>query len=366
MAIFGTIDAKALATDVSVTNGSTTVTTTGDFTDRDTADFIQNGDILSLAGVQYTVLSVTSATTLSLTIPYAGTTGTVSAANAVRRTAPKEVANLLLNENAQGNKFGPGTQFLFIDDTEAQLTENKIRGLKWPGWWTYRTYADGDGNTRHKAECIAFANQTAANAGDFDNDNPAADLASTITISSQPTDQTTFAPAGAILSVDTIGAADGDRTEGTYTIDVSDYTTDGDGTGATFTVVVDGSGAATVTVDDAGSGFIVGETITIDDADLGGGGAANLTFDVATVATAAATFAVIASVTTGSLIYQWQVQTATATTRWTDISNATSDSLALTALTTADSGKKFRVKIGGTAGGQEVISNIATLTVTAA
>jgi hypothetical protein len=362
MAIFGTIDAKALATDVSVTNGDATVTTTGDFTDRGTADFVQNGDILSLDGVQYTVISVTSATTLEIATPYAGSTGTVSAANAIRRTAPKEVANLLLNES----KYPTGTQFLFIDDAEAQLDENKIRGLKFPGWWTYRTYTDGDGNTRHKAECIAFANQTAANAGDFDNDNPAADVASAISISVQPTNQSTFTPAGAILTVDTIGAADALRVEDTYVIGASDYTTDAAGTGATFTVVVDGSGAATITVDDAGSGFVVDETITIADADLGGGGAADLTFDVATVATAAATFAVTASVTTGTLTYQWQVQTSASTTRWTNITGATSASLALTGLVTADSGKKYRVKVGGSAGGEEVISNSATLTVTAA
>jgi hypothetical protein len=362
MAIFGTIDAKALATDVSVTNGDATVTTTGDFTDRGTDDFIQAGDILSLGGTQYTVLSITSATELELSTDYAGSTGTVSAANAIRRTAPKEVANLLLNES----KFPSGTQFIFVDDTEASLDENKIRGLKWPGWWLYRTYTDGDGNTRHKAECIAFANATAVNAGDYDSDNPAADVATAISISAQPANQSTQTPAGGILTVDTIGAADALRTAGTYTIGASDYTTDASGTGATFSVVVDGSGAATVTVTGAGSGFVVDETITIADADLGAGGAADLTFDVATVATAAATFSVTASVGTGTLTYQWQVQTAASTTKWSNISGATTASLALTGLLVGDSGKKYRVKIGGSAGGEEVISDSATLTVTAA
>lgn len=362
MAIFGTIDALALATNVGVTNGSTTVTTTGDFTNRATADFIQAGDILSLSGVQYTVESVVSATSLKLKAEYAGSTGTVTAANAIRRTAPKEFAAGLLHEG----KYPAGTQIIFIDDTEAALDENKIRGLKWSGWWAYRTFTDGDGNTRHKAECIAFANATAANAGDFDNDNPAADVASAISISAQPSAQSTQAPAGGILTVDTIGAADALRTAGTYTITASDYTTDAAGTGATFSVVVDGSGAAAVTVTGAGSGFVVDETITIDDADLGGGGAADLTFDVATVATAAATFSVTASVGTGTLTYQWQYQTATQTTKWTDLSGETSASLALTALTTASNGYKYRVKVGGSAGGEEVISSTATLTVTAA
>ena len=272
MAIFGTIDALALATNVGVTNGSTTVTTTGDFTNRATADFIQAGDILSLSGVQYTVESVVSATSLKLKAEYAGSTGTVTAANAIRRTAPKEFAAGLLHEG----KYPAGTQIIFIDDTEAALDENKIRGLKWSGWWAYRTFTDGDGNTRHKAECIAFANATAANAGDFDNDNPAADVASAITISAQPTDQSTD---------------------------------DGVGT---------------------------------------------------------ATFSVTASVGTGTLTYQWQFQTATQTVKWTDLSGETSASLALSGLTTASDGYKYRVKVGGSAGGEEVISSTATLTVTAA
>lgn len=41
MAIFGTIDAKALGADVTVTNGDVTVSTTADFTNRATPDFIQ-------------------------------------------------------------------------------------------------------------------------------------------------------------------------------------------------------------------------------------------------------------------------------------------------------------------------------------
>jgi len=192
MAIFGTIDAKALANNVSVTINTKTVTTTGDFTDRTSSNFIQAGDILTLSSVQYTVESVVSATTLSLTTAYAGSTRTVTAANAIRRTAPKEVANLLINEN----QFPSGTQFIFVDNTEAELNENKIRGLKWPGWWTYRTYTDGDGNTRHKSECIVFARQTAANAGDFDNDNPAADVASAVTITVQPAASTSSTGAG--------------------------------------------------------------------------------------------------------------------------------------------------------------------------
>ena len=70
---------------------------------------------------------------------------------------------------------------------------------------------------------------------------------------------------------------------GTYVITASDYTTDGSGTGATFSIVVAGNGAATVTITNGGNNYVVDETFTITDAKLGGGGGASLTFDVATV-----------------------------------------------------------------------------------
>ena len=88
---------------------------------------------------------------------------------------------------------------------------------------------------------------------------------------------------GEVLTTDTVGAADASRSAGTYTITASDYTTDGSGTGATFSIVVAGNGAATVTITNGGNNYVVDETFTITDAKLGGGGGASLTFDVATV-----------------------------------------------------------------------------------
>ena len=87
---------------------------------------------------------------------------------------------------------------------------------------------------------------------------------------------------GKIATVGTIGAADALRTAGTYDIDTG-FTTNGNGTGAQFTVVVNGSGAATVTVDTVGDDYAPDETITIPDSLLGSGGAAALTFKVATI-----------------------------------------------------------------------------------
>jgi len=87
---------------------------------------------------------------------------------------------------------------------------------------------------------------------------------------------------GRIATVGTIGAADALRTAGTYDIDTG-FTTNGNGSGAQFTVVVNSSGAATITVDTVGDNYAPDETITIPDSLLGGGGAAALTFKVATI-----------------------------------------------------------------------------------
>ena len=89
---------------------------------------------------------------------------------------------------------------------------------------------------------------------------------------------------GKILTINSIGAADGSRAAGTYSISAPSGTT-GSGTGDTYSIVVDGSGAATVTVIDGGKGHAAADTITVNDSLLGSGGGAALTFNVATVST---------------------------------------------------------------------------------
>ena len=91
---------------------------------------------------------------------------------------------------------------------------------------------------------------------------------------------------GKALSLGSPSGADGSRTAGTYT-NISPNSSGGSGDLATtkVTVVVDGSGAATVTLLNGGYGHSASDTLTINDAQLGGGGAANLTIDVSTIST---------------------------------------------------------------------------------
>jgi hypothetical protein len=92
----------------------------------------------------------------------------------------------------RGNGAGTATEtIVFVDETEAGLSENKERGITAPGWWAYRTYTDASGKTRHKAEHLMVLSNADTNANEtLADDTIAADVASAITISAQPADVT--------------------------------------------------------------------------------------------------------------------------------------------------------------------------------
>jgi flagellin-like hook-associated protein FlgL len=73
-----------------------------------------------------------------------------------------------------------------------------------------------------------------------------------------------------------VNLSDALRPAGTYTVTASPAS----GTDAIFEITVDANGEADVLIVNSGSGFVDGATITIDDSDLGGGGAGNLQFNV--------------------------------------------------------------------------------------
>ena len=88
---------------------------------------------------------------------------------------------------------------IFVDSTEKDVASNKSRGITGPGWWLYRSYTDVSGRTRHKAECLAFVHATAAIFGDDADDTIAADVIETISIGTQPANQTTSSGAATSL-----------------------------------------------------------------------------------------------------------------------------------------------------------------------
>jgi len=177
MAILGRLDAKTFANAVGVTINSATVT-------KNAADEIDQGDIIELGGVAYLVKQVNTTTQITLHTDYAGATN-AALAGAVRRTAPKAVAEYII-KGADSASY----ELVFVDATEQAVSTNKSRGIWGPGWWKYRTYTDASGNTRHKSECIAALQATAVVAGDDADDTIVADAVATITITGQPANVT--------------------------------------------------------------------------------------------------------------------------------------------------------------------------------
>lgn len=109
-----------------------------------------------------------------------------------------------------------GSEIVFVDETEAQQPENKARGFTGAGWWLYKTYVDGNGNTRHKAENLVAITVPVATSGDAADDDVLVDR--TITILTQPADEEVETGVSALFSV----SAEVDPTETlTYQWEVS-------------------------------------------------------------------------------------------------------------------------------------------------
>jgi len=79
-----------------------------------------------------------------------------------------------------------------------------------------------------------------------------------------------------------LSAADPTRNPGTYTLTNVVAASGTSGIGAIFTIIVDANGACTVTDMSGGNGlYAEGDTITINNDSLGGGGSSNFTFEIA-------------------------------------------------------------------------------------
>ena len=194
MSLIGTTDAAAFTQSIGVTNGDATVT-------KNANDSVVGGDVLEISGVNYIVKTVTSGTSIELHKAYAGATATVANTAVIKRTPPKHVAEFVI-VGGDSNSY----ELIFADSTEGSLAESKSRGISNPGWWLYRTYTDHYGNTRHKAECIAAMSVAAGTSGDASDDTIAADVASSVTIGTQPAASTSSSGAGTFtLSTSTTG-----------------------------------------------------------------------------------------------------------------------------------------------------------------
>jgi len=124
------------------------------------------------------------------------------------------------NKAKAGRGIAPSSQAkqtIFIDDTEAALAENKARGLNAPGWWSYFTYTDCEGNTRHKAEMLVTIADPEANASETQTDDAAAaDVSVAIDIQTQPADTAVAVGAALQLVLAATATPPGDASVLTY------------------------------------------------------------------------------------------------------------------------------------------------------
>jgi len=161
------------------------------------------------------------------------------------------------DSNANKTKAGVGIAAsaqakttLYIDETEAALEANKERGLNAPGWWSYYTYTDSSGATRHKAEQLVFIAGGDTNANETQADDAqAADVAVTIAIGTQPADTAVAVGAQLDLTVVATGTPPGDASLLSFQWQKKSgnrYTNISGATAATFTI-------ATYAATDAGT-----------------------------------------------------------------------------------------------------------------
>ena len=128
------------------------------------------------------------------------------------------------DSNANKTKAGVGIgassqakQTIYIDETEAALEANKERGLNAPGWWSYFTYTDSSGATRHKAEQLVFIAGGDTNANETQADDAtAADTNVVIAIQTQPADTSVAVGAQLQLTVVATATPPGDNSVLTY------------------------------------------------------------------------------------------------------------------------------------------------------
>ena len=135
--------------------------------------------------------------------------GAKAGATGVHLTAGATGAIGNLQRNVEGNEDYDhnynGRDLYFIDADEAQQAENIARGLKTPGWTSYRSYTDANGNVRNKSEILiamgAYAGATGFGTYQAQTGDTAADdtvlVDGTITIGTQPLSQSKAAGSGA-------------------------------------------------------------------------------------------------------------------------------------------------------------------------
>ena len=166
------------------------------------------------------------------------------------------------DSNANKTKAGIGVAasaqtktIVFVDETEAALAQNKSRGINAPGWWSYFTYNDSSGATRHKAEHLITLANADTNANETQSDDTiAGDAASSVAIDTQPASASVVVTNTQAFTVAATKTGAGSLTYQCQVstdggVDFADVTTGANGTTAGAVEVVSSAAVLTVTAE---------------------------------------------------------------------------------------------------------------------
>lgn len=97
-----------------------------------------------------------------------------------------------------------GSTIVFVDSAEATTTGSRAKGIRGPGWWSYRTWTNADGSVAQHSECLIAMgggdpNLAPSITGEQADDAVVVDLV--ITIGTQPANVSVTAPALATFTV---------------------------------------------------------------------------------------------------------------------------------------------------------------------
>lgn len=153
---------------------------------------VQAAGIIKVTGGAITGFTITNpgagyTTAPTVTAP-AGTGATITAS---------------IKKNKTGNVVN--SDIVFVSTEEAALTDNRIKGIKGPGWWKVTEKTQNDGTLRFISEHLVHLYATNATAGDAKGDDAVVGDVE-ISITTQPSAATVTAPAATSFTVVASGA----------------------------------------------------------------------------------------------------------------------------------------------------------------
>jgi hypothetical protein len=172
MALWGNKDSKTAAGTIAITTAGAVTGTSTAFT---TAAKI--GNTITASGRDYQIVAIASDTAATVISGTNNGNGAMTAVTSGTSYALSEKPVFVAHESADTSGVSGNSSKVFgVNETEANVTTNKAKGINTPGWVRYNTYTDSESNTRHKVEVlVAGGSFTSATTGDAADDSTVAD-----------------------------------------------------------------------------------------------------------------------------------------------------------------------------------------------